>query len=520
MHNIVLLTDYSHELYLQRTLGAYKVAAALRLQGYNVRVIDFLHCFSASEILSILDHAVDEHTLFVGFSTFFYRDCEDSVVLDRYSWEKGGKRYGAKKLGSMIPHGLQHNKSIADTIRKRNSKCKLVLGGPDAQDLDYIRDYDYTVIGYADCSIIDLANHLSKQTSLPNARRSVHGSCIVDDAAAPGYNFVNTPMFYQSSDLIGPNETLVIEISRGCIFQCAFCSYPLNGKRKNDHVKLESVLEQEFLHNWETYGVTRYVFSDDTFNDSVDKINMIARIAKKLPFRLEYWAYVRLDLLTAHPETVDTLFDSGCRACHFGIETLNPHTASIIGKGGDRARMARTVDYIKNRYGDSVSLNGSFIFGLPHESIASMKDTARFLIDGKFQLDSWNIYPLMIKGSSARYQSDIDLNFERHGYTLGGWLDQYAAFFWRNDETNFEEVLQLAADTVKIGQEIAETKINGQESFYISGTMRIPLEYSLNKTVKNFDWYSVELKKQAEAEKYRQKLFASLGMVDQQMLIV
>lgn len=512
MHNIVLLTDFTDELYLQRALGAYKVAAALRLNGYQVHVIDFLHCFSVEEIVSMLKHAINDQTLFVGVSSFFYKHCEDITTPDQHAWEKGGKRFGLKQLGSIIPHGVQYNQLIKQTIRDLNPKCKLVLGGPDAQDLEYIRDYDYVVLGYADSSVVDLANHLAAGTHLPNTRRSLHGSVIIDDATAAGYDFVNTLMFYQASDLIMPGETLAIEISRGCIFQCAFCAYPLNGKRKNDHVKLESVLEQEFLHNYENYGVTRYIFSDDTFNDSVDKINMIARIAKKLPFRLEYWAYIRLDLLTAHPETVDTLFDSGCRACHFGIETLNAKTASIIGKGGDRTRMAKTIHYIKKKYGDSVTLHGNFIFGLPDESLSSMKETSRFLLDGKFGLDSWRVFPLGISGSSFRYQSDIDRNYTKYGYTLTEWLPEYQTYFWHNSETNFGEAAELASD---IMTNSTEMKITGTQSFYISGTTTLPLEYSLNKTFTDFDWHSVDLQKPARAETYRQKLFASLRMVDQ-----
>lgn len=512
MYNIVLLTDLSHELFLQRTLGIHKVAAALRNHGYAVRIINFLHCFSVEEIVSMLEHSINEHTLFVGVNPFFYKHIEQVESLDQWSWEKGGRRFGPRQLGAMIPHGIKYNRLIAETIQSCNPRCKLVLGGPDAQDLSYIRDYDYTVIGYADCSIVNLANHLASGVELSNSRRSIYGSCIIDDAQASGYDFVNTPMRFHQSDFIDPCESLSIEISRGCVFQCAFCSYPLNGKRKNDHVKLEQVLEDEFLYNYKSFGTTRYLFSDDTFNDSIDKINMIARISRRLPFQLEYWAYIRLDLLSAHPETIDTLFDSGLRACHFGIETLNPRTASIIGKGGNRLRMADTVHYIKSKYGNSVSLNGSFIFGLPEESVSSMKNTAEFLVDGGFGLDSWTIYPLQIFGSSNRYQSNLDLRYEQYGYTLGPWREDWKAFEWKNAETDFAEMVELSAYYNKYANEVSEKKLNGSESFYIASSTGFDLEYSLNKPIRTFDWHSVELAKHQKVRAYRERLFSELGM--------
>ena len=247
--NIVLLSDSTSELFLQRTLGVHKSASELRSNGFDGQVGSHLHVFSVEEIQRILTHLVNDKTLFVGFSTFFYRGVEDVTDLTE-NWEKGGVRYGPKQLGSFLPHGLKYNKQIKNLIRSKNANCKLVLGGPDANDSAYIKDYDYTVVGYADLAVVNLARHLANGDKLLNARRSIHHSIIIDDFKAEGYDFANTPMFYDHSDAIMPQEVLPIEIGRGCIFKCTFCSYPLNGKKKNDHVKLEAVLTQELLDNY------------------------------------------------------------------------------------------------------------------------------------------------------------------------------------------------------------------------------------------------------------------------------
>jgi radical SAM superfamily enzyme YgiQ (UPF0313 family) len=508
--NIVLLSDSTSELFLQRTLGVHKIASELRSNGFDVQVVSHLHVFSVEEIQRILTHLVNDKTLFVGFSTFFYRGVEDVTDLTE-NWEKGGVRYGPKQLGSFLPHGLKYNKQIKNLIRSKNANCKLVLGGPDANDSAYIKDYDYTVVGYADLAVVNLARHLANGDKLLNARRSIHHSIIIDDFKAEGYDFANTPMFYDHSDAIMPQEVLPIEIGRGCIFKCTFCSYPLNGKKKNDHVKLEAVLTQELLDNYQRFGVTRYLFIDDTFNDSIEKIQMVYNISKILPFKLEYWAYIRLDLMAAHPETIDMLFESGLRSCHFGIETLNPTTGALVRKGGDKKKLIRTVQSIKKKYGDTVNLNGSFIFGLPEESINSMKSTVDLLVSGQFELDSWTIYPLTIQKDFAIFKSELDTEYAKFGYTLKEWNSELKLHNWESAITTFTECSEMARDALLQSALTYPKKINGLESFYIT-TLGFDLAYSLNKTIKDFDWHSVDLAKQKYREIYKKELYRIIGM--------
>lgn len=512
--NILLLNDVTDEVFLSRTLGPYKVASALRNNGYKVQVIDFLHTFSLDEIEEALKDFIDDNTLFVGFNTFFYKNIsQQNIINNGNEWESGGINYGEKVPGALLPHGIEFNERITNLIKTCNKNCKLVLGGPDAQVLPYIKYFDYTIIGYADNSVVNLANHLAKNEPLKNAKKSLYKSIVIDDAKAEGYNFSETPMFFHENDLIVNNESLVTEISRGCIFNCAFCSYPLNGKKKNDFIKLKNILLKEFIYHYKNFGVTRYIFSDDTFNDSIEKIELMYQISKELPFKLEYWAYIRLDLLTAHKEHIDKLFDSGLRACHFGIETLNKKTASLIGKGGDRDKMFDTVKYIKNKYGNSVSLNGTFIFGLPEESVESMKETGDALVSGESGLDSWYIHPLFIGTQQKKFLSKIELNYSEYGYTLLEWDQSINAYNWKNQHTCLNECSDLAYHYQVKGSKVSEKKINPLRGFYacIAG---VNLEYTFNKPESTFDYHSLVTKKEDVSKKYKEKLFKILKSKD------
>jgi radical SAM superfamily enzyme YgiQ (UPF0313 family) len=508
--NVILMSDYTSPLFMQRGLGVSKVAAELRYNGFEVLVINHLHIFSQDELKKILRDSISDKTLFVGVNSVFYQSIANAQTLgDEKPWESGGLKYGPKEIGAVLPHSKTHNKEIKDVVRAKNPKCMLVLGGPDAQDKNYISTYDYVILGYADISAINLARHLAYGDKLEKSRKSIFGPIIIDDAKAENYKFTDTPMFWSDNDIVLPRETLPIEISRGCIFQCKFCSFPLNGKKKNDYVKDENILYAEMIDNYSKFGVTRYIFADDTFNDSPDKINMISRLSKRLPFELEYYAFIRLDLLTAHPENIELLFDSGLRAAYFGIETLNEKTGSAIGKGGNRERLIATIQRIKKQYGDSVTLNGSFIFGLPYEPVDDMKRTAQQLVSGETGLDSWSIYPLMLNLPGGSYPSQLEGSYDKFGYTVTKIDEELNLLVWQNEHTNFYECMELASKTLTDGGMTKSRKASGLEAFY-AASLGFDLSYLMNKFIADFDWHSIELKKGERIIEYKNALYKQI----------
>lgn len=510
--NIILLSDYSAVLNMSKTIGAYKVACSLRNAGYEVAVLHHLHVFTHEEIFDMLSQLISEQTLFVGINNFFYSELDNIGTS-----EGGGVQFTHNKpgeVGAFIPHGAWFNQKIKSLIKKNNPKCKIVLGGPNASDSTNNTDFDTIIVGYADTSIVNYADHLSKGATLEKSYHSIHGPLIINDKKAENYAFSSTPMVYHNNDAILPGETLVTEISRGCIFKCAYCSYPLNGKKKMDFIKHKEILKQEFIDNYYRFGTTRYIFSDDTVNDSVEKCKMIYDISQQLPFKLEWWGYIRLDLLAAYPETVSLLFDSGLKAAYFGIETLDQKAASTIGKGGDRTRLIETVRNVKKEYGNKICLHGGFIFGLPHESLESMKRTVEFLNSDANPLDGWNAFPLRMRldvdSQISGFISDIDINYEKYGYTkIQNHTGRYQnTCLWKNEFTDFETVNKLVDDAYK-----ANTKdtVTGIFALEIMG-MGYDEHKIFNQQHKDVDWHEIDKLKIIRAQDYRDAICKNLNI--------
>lgn len=516
--NVVLLSDMTAIYTMNKTLGVYAVASALRKAGIEVRVIHHLSVFTDDEILALLGAAVNDKTLFVGVNNFFY------ASVEQLSGSEDSSHAALKhsELGSIAPHGKHLNKSLIEAITAKNPSCKLVLGGPTAVDRPYNRDFDYVVMGYAESSVVNLAKHLLGEAALRHSYKSIYGPVIITDSKASGFDFNKSSIVYTDDDIILPGEVLGIEIGRGCIFKCAFCAYPLNGKKSVDYIRHRDIIVEELLRNYQNYGITRYMVIDDTFNDSVEKCKMMLEISQALPFKLEWWGYIRLDLLVAHPETVPMLFNSGLTSAFFGIETLNPLAAKRIGKGGSRSRQIDMLNYIKDQWGDKVSLQGAFIFGLPGEDIASMQKTAQFLLSDSNPLDSWHVGPLVLKHNpeknSAEFFSDIELNYEKYGYTKVGVSSSAGVsasspnrdnsyVLWENEHTSFMEVRSLAHSLMQHPKQ----RLSGRAALLLAG-LKLPLECFLNKSPADINWTIVDRAKMKRAVEYKTRMFASVGM--------
>lgn len=512
--NVIIITDKTSALYLDKTLGPYKVAYMLRQAGYEVLVIHHASVFSWKELEHTLRHAISDQTLFIGFNNFFYSDISRPDFLNQLS------ESFVTNTNLFLPHGIEYNDKLRNLVYSINDKCKFALGGPNAVDSVENGIFDYVVCGYAEMSIVNLADHLHKGTELAKSYKSQYGPVIITDHKAELYDFSTCKMSYSDGDAILPGETLVIEVARGCIFKCTFCAFPLNGKKKSDYVRNFDLLRKELIENYERFGVTRYILSDDTINDSPEKCQMLGELGDSLPFELEWHGYIRLDLLMAHPETVDQLYRGGMRSAFFGIETFNTQAAKAVNKAGNKQKQVDFVRKMKEQYGSKLALHGNFIAGLPYESKESLNETVDFLMSEESPFDTWQMVALSLKEKTAvdNYYSEMDLNYTKYGYIKIHKADERplsASNAYKNNYVNWQNEHMTLDDAQKFA-EMCERRRTAGRKFKTHGRVSFDEASITGKLVLAQqvadNMYELNTKKLVKAKLYKNTLWEKNGI--------
>lgn len=435
LFDAIILTE-ANSLDRIRPLGAYTIAHSLREEGYNVLVIDMYSQIETDILKKLLRLSISNKTKFVGYS--------GSIFVTRQLKDFHGN--GSKK--SFLPRGISHFTEINSFIKQLNKNIKLIYGGSSATNLTYLAKQcssnfgiDYVFYGYSDFMIKEFMSRLCNGQS-QKFSNSVHGMKIIDyDYTSSVIPFSKNNHKWHESDCVMPNEPLPLEIARGCIFRCKFCSYPLLGKNKNDnsYIRTEESILSEILDNYEKYKTTTYAVVDDTFNERNDKIEMLLRVRDRSKIDLNFGGYIRLDLVRRKPEQLPLLVNLNFKAMFFGIESMHYPSAKSIGKGIPTHEIKETLHDLNRAFDGKAMMTAGFIIGLPHETKETLSEWADWVISKDCPLILPQFYALSL-GKTSHSESELFKNPEKYGYRKvsdGIWA-------WENDNFTGKECLELA----------------------------------------------------------------------------
>ena len=488
MHGIFLssiVSTNTRKFSIMRALGPYRLASHLRENGYDIQVIEFVHLMEDQHIEKLLHKFITPKTKFIGLGFMInLGDGKYTYYMNRFT-------------------------RLFLKIKEQFPQLKIIIGGSTApmwsSRYQNKEVFDYIINGYGEDQTLALFNHHYKGTPHPpfeikNGNKHLSENLIKDKL----FNFTTNMHRWHKSDCIQHGEALPIEFARGCIFKCTFCKYPHIGKHKNDYTKHIEYIEEELLYNYNNFGTTTYYVTDDTFNADTDFIKSFTDMAKSLPFKLQYGAYLRPDLLHGNPETEDMFLENGLYVCFFGIETFHPDNAKIVGKPWS-AKHGK--DYLKYIYHDKwkrkIGVTSSLIAGLPNETLEELKDVNKWFSEN--ELSSWIWHPLHVSRSSDSYKSEFDINAEKYGFQFNivegksRWqhstCDELLAIDWTIELTND---IRTTRSLVSWGQ-IELTTYRYDQSFNTN---------SITMKMHEFDWVWIDGRAREILIKYYKDLLA------------
>lgn len=395
MYDAVIVGGVSFDIH-GRPLGPVRLRTAAEKAGYTVKVVDYASTLDASQLLTLLSCLITEQTLLIGISA---------------SW------FDQKRVGS----NSWATTEFFDKLKLQFPKLQIVIGGTKIVSAPLLHAYsDWFLIGFSDISFVSLLNHLSGDKVNLKYIKDNHGVKIIEsDIHYKVENMDELETVFIKDDGFLPYQPLPIEISRGCIFKCAFCTHPFLGKKSFDYIRTAESISTELRRNYELFGTTRYFISDDTFNDSIEKLDRVKRAVDlaKLP-AFEFVSYIRPELLITQPKMISMLKDLGLKGAHFGVESMNQPARKIVGKGTDINRVLDIAHKLRSEIGTKI--HASFILGLPNDTVDDYYKWQKFFINNKNEIfNSWEYMALgIMKSTTDAGYSLIEKNPESYGYIM------------------------------------------------------------------------------------------------------
>jgi len=397
MAHLILWNSYEFARHsVVRPLGPHQLASWLTEQGFIVKVIDFSNLMTTSELVSVTKKFIDKDTVAIGVSNTFW-DSNQSRTLE--------------------PDWVYRARGLLETFYPN---LEWLLGGSRNSYLKPVVKLKWRMFsGYSEDMLL---NYLDSKVHKIKFRKP--------------FDIQRNKGHYSEGLGIQPSEVLPIELSRGCQFKCRFCRFAELGKKKNTYIRDYELIKDEFISNYERFGTTRYMMMDDTSNESIEKLEALAKISSDLPFKLEWVGYVRLDLIGIKPYTADLLLESGLRACYFGIESFHPTSSQIVGKGWNGRHAKDYILKVREQWKNNVAIEVGLIAGLNGETEKDLDDTQRWCFDNNIY--SWRWTALSISRQPEQiWKSEFDIEYEKYGYKFPPGEN----YNWISDDWTYEKAL-------------------------------------------------------------------------------
>ena len=200
-------------------------------------------------------------------------------------------------------------------------------------------------------------------------------------------------------------NTLPFYTSKGCIYNCSFCTSANKNIKWFFHYDFDSI-ENEIYYMKNSLWIKKVILLDSLFNKDIKITNKILDIFIKYDIKLEIPNWVRLDLL--NEELIEKL-SKLLSILSISIESWNKKiNNNIIWKWLDLNKIYNVWEWAK-KY--NLKLISHYIIGFPEETKKDINDTLEFAY---LLYDKYNIKPLLQFATPLPWtrlwnKTDIDL---------------------------------------------------------------------------------------------------------------
>jgi anaerobic magnesium-protoporphyrin IX monomethyl ester cyclase len=264
--------------------------------------------------------------------------------------------------------------------------CELLVAGgplPTSNPEEFLSCFDVVVLGEGEQTMFELVQALEDSTGFAGISGIAfkEKDQITFTASRPfiedldSVPFPSREMFdndaYKNYYLknFGYSTTSVMT-SRGCPFQCDFCSRPVFGNRFRSRTAANVADEVETVRG---LGYERVWFADDCFTLNRKRLLSICNEFIQRRLHIGWECLSRVD--TVDLKIAEKMKEAGCVRVFFGLESGNDSILKIMNKQATVRQAEHAVDVFRKA---GVQTGAFFILGYPGENDESVLDTVDF----------------------------------------------------------------------------------------------------------------------------------------------
>ncbi len=270
--------------------------------------------------------------------------------------------------------------AIADRVRAMG--IPVLMGGPHVTYLteEALEHADFVVRGEGEAALtafIDAREQGIGYADVPNLSFKDETGTVVHNPMAPRAADLDLIPFPDLS-LLRPEakgfkhmSSIPVLTSRGCPFDCSFCSVTGMFGRKYRFRSTENIIEELRQYSGRKAAI---FFYDDNFAADPKRTRDLCEAIIREKLKITWTTQVRADV-TRDPELVGLMKKSGCHTVYIGFESVNPNALEDMKKKQTVAEIATAVKVFRRH---RINIHGMFVLGFDQDDWKSVRKTVRF----------------------------------------------------------------------------------------------------------------------------------------------
>lgn len=268
---------------------------------------------------------------------------------------------------------------VTKELKQRFSDKKIVLGGvgPSGIAKELLDKFDFidaVVVGEAEETIVEVMRKVKEGfKDIAGVVYRENNRVFVNTRRLPIEDLAKIPLpAYHAVDFKQQYEIPTVITSRGCPFECGFCSLSCFEGKKVRYNSIENVIK-ELKILVQDYGMKYLFFVDPTFTINKARALQLCKRLQEENLGIRWFCMTRVECMNDE-ELMDEMSYSGCETIFYGIDTGSDKVLKRIKRGYG---LQEALSVVKKSINYFQRVEIGLMWGFPFETLDDFKDTLK-----------------------------------------------------------------------------------------------------------------------------------------------